>query len=40
MWSATIAATTGVLYVVVGLIGVIARPPSPNHSAPVSHKGE
>jgi len=29
MWSATSAATTGVLFVVVGLIGVIARPPSP-----------
>jgi len=29
MWSATGAATIGVLFVVVGLIGVVARPPSP-----------
>ena len=28
MWSATSAATIGVIFVVVGLIGVVARPPS------------
>jgi divalent metal cation (Fe/Co/Zn/Cd) transporter len=29
MWSATGAATIGVIFVLVGLIGVVARPPSP-----------
>src|SRR5215831_7450463 len=30
MWSATSASTIGVVYVFVGLIGVVARPPSPD----------